>query len=136
MKITKLSGIVFILLALSSISQLASADDHWSDEWEITVDGESERRGTITFVMTFEPDDDGNTREEVTIEVLVAYDTDEDEIALFISNNFRAVLGDTDFEIELDSDEQVEIESKGDTPDFALSVSASSVRGIKVELDN
>ena len=135
MKITKLSGIVFILLALSSISQLASADDHWSDEWEITVDGESERRGTITFVMTFEPDDDGNTRDEVTIEVLVAYDTDEDEIALFISNNFRALLGDTDFEIDLD-DEQVEIESRGDTPDFALSVSASSVRGIKVELDN
>ena len=135
MKTIKLSGIVLVLFALSSVSQLALADDHWSDEWEITVDGKSERRGTITFVMTFEPDDNGTTREEVTIQVLVAYDTDEDEIALFISNNFRALLGDQDFDIDLD-DEQVEIESRGDTPDFALSVSASSVRGIKVELDN
>jgi len=135
MKITKLSGIVFVLLALSSITQLASADDHWSDEWEITVDGKSESRGTINFVMTFKPDGDV-TRDEVTIDVLVAYDTDENDIALFISNSFRAVLGDQDFDIDIDSGEQVEIESRGDTPDFALAVTASSVRGISVELDN
>ena len=134
MKIIKLTGIVFVLLALSSITQLASADDHWSDEWEITVDGKSKSRGTITFGITFKPDD-VTTREEVIIEVLVAYDTDEDEIALFISNNFRAVLGDQDFDIDLDSDE-LEIESRGDTPDFALSVSASAVDGISIELDN
>ncbi|MCP4429875.1 MAG: hypothetical protein GY806_02745 [Gammaproteobacteria bacterium] len=136
MKIIKLSEIIFVLLALSSITQLASADDHWSDDWEITVDGKSESRGAINFVISFKPDDDAPVREAVTIDVLVAYDTDENDIALFISNTFRAVLGDQDFDIEVDSGEKVEIEAKGDTPDFALAVTASEVRGIRVELDN
>lgn len=136
MKISKLSGVVFVLAALFSVTELASADSHWSDEWRITVDGKSKSRGTINFKITFEPGIDVAAREAVTIDVLVANDTTENDIAEFINNNFRAVLGDEEFEIEVESGEQVEIETRGDTPDFVLEVIASSIQGISLELDN
>ena len=136
MKISKLSGIIFVLLASLGTTELATADNHWSDEWTVEVDGKSKSRGTINFKITFKPGSDVAAREAVTIDVLIANDTGENDIAMFISNSFRAVLGDEEFKIDVDSGEEVEIESRGDTPDFVLEVIASSIQGISLELDN
>jgi hypothetical protein len=46
------------------------------------------------------------------------------------------VLGDEEFEVDVKSGEKVEIESRGDTPDFVLEITASSIQGISLELDN
>jgi hypothetical protein len=136
MKISKLTGVVFVLTALLSITELASADSHWSDEWEVEVDGKSTSSGTINFKITFEPGVDVAAREAVTVDVLVANDTGENDVAEIISNSFRAVLGDEEFEVDVKSGEKVEIESRGDTPDFVLEITASSIQGISLELDN
>jgi hypothetical protein len=136
MKISKLSGVVFVLTALLSITELASADSHWSDEWEVEVDGKSTSSGTINFKITFEPGVDVAAREAVTVDVQVANDTGENDVADIISNSFRAVLGDEEFEVDVKSGEKVEIESKGETPDFVLEITASSIQGISLELDN
>ena len=136
MKTSKLSGIIFVLVALLSITELALAENHWSDEWEVEVDGKSTSSGTINFKITFEPGVDVAAREAVTIDVQVANDTGENDIADIISNSFRAVLGDEEFEVDVKSGEKVEIESKGETPNFVLEITASSIQGISLELDN
>ena len=136
MKISKLSGVVFVLTALLSITELALAENHWSDEWEVEVDGKSTSSGTINFKITFEPGVDVAAREAVTIDVQVANDTGENDVADIISNSFRAVLGDEEFEVDVKSGEKVEIESKGETPNFVLEITASSIQGISLELDH
>ena len=136
MKTSKLSGIIFVLVALLSITELALAENHWSDEWEVEVDGKSTSSGTINFKITFEPGVDVAAREAVTIDVQVANDTGENDIADIISNSFRAVLGDEEFEVDVKSGEKVEIESKGETPNFVLEITASSIQGISLELDH
>lgn len=136
MKTSKLSGIIFVLVALLSITELALAENHWSDEWEVEVDGKSTSSGTINFKITFEPGVDVAAREAVTIDVQVANDTGENDIAEIISNSFRAVLGDEEFEVDVKSGEKVEIESRGETPDFVLEITASSIQGISLELDH
>ncbi len=136
MKISKLSGIIFVLVASLGITELATADDHWSDEWEVAVDGKSTSSGIINFTITFEPGVDVAAREAVTVDVQVANDTGENDVAEIISNSFRAVLGDEEFDVDVKSGEKVEIESRGDTPDFVLEITASSIQGISLELDN
>ena len=136
MKTSKLSGIIFVLVALLSITELALAENHWSDEWEVEVDGKSTSSGTINFKITFEPGVDVAAREAVTVDVQVANDTGENDVADIISNSFRAVLGDEEFEVDVKSGEKVEIESKGETPNFVLEITASSIQGISLELDH
>jgi hypothetical protein len=136
MKTSKLSGIIFVLVALLGITELALAENHWSDEWEVEVDGKSTSSGTINFKITFEPGVDVAAREAVTVDVQVANDTGENDVAEIISNSFRAVLGDEEFEVDVKSGEKVEIESKGETPDFVLEITASSIQGISLELDH
>ena len=136
MKTSKLSGIIFVLVASLGITELALAENHWSDEWEVEVDGKSTSSGTINFKITFEPGVDVAAREAVTIDVQVANDTGENDVADIISNSFRAVLGDEEFEVDVKSGEKVEIESKGETPNFVLEITASSIQGISLELDH
>ena len=136
MKTSKLSGIIFVLVALLSIKELALAENHWSDEWEVEVDGKSTSSGIINFKITFEPGVDVAAREAVTVDVQVANDTGENDVADIISNSFRAVLGDEEFEVDVKSGEKVEIESKGETPNFVLEITASSIQGISLELDH
>jgi len=136
MKTSKLSGIIFVLVASLGITELALAENHWSDEWEVEVDGKSTSSGTINFKITFEPGVDVAAREAVTVDVQVANDTGENDVADIISNSFRAVLGDEEFEVDVKSGEKVEIESKGETPDFVLEITASSIQGISLELDH
>jgi len=136
MKTSKLSGIIFVLVALLSITELALAENHWSDEWEVEVDGKSTSSGIINFKITFEPGVDVAAREAVTVDVQVANDTGENDVADIISNSFRAVLGDEEFEVDVKSGEKVEIESKGETPNFVLEITASSIQGISLELDH
>ena len=136
MKTSKLSGIIFVLVASLGITELALAENHWSDEWEVEVDGKSTSSGTINFKITFEPVVDVAAREAVTVDVQVANDTGENDVADIISNSFRAVLGDEEFEVDVKSGEKVEIESKGETPDFVLEITASSIQGISLELDH
>ena len=136
MKNINLFCMAIVLLAFAGSPVPAAADGHWTDEWEIKVDGKSESHGAISFEISFEPGDDDATREPIILDVLVAYDTGENEIAFLISNHFRAVLGDQEFEIEVESGEQVEMEARKGTPDFALAVTASEVRGIRIKLDN
>ena len=136
MKTSKLSGIIFVLVASLGITELVLAENHWSDEWEVEVDGKSTSSGTINFKITFEPGVDVAAREAVTVDVQVANDTGENDVAEIISNSFRAVLGDEEFEVDVKSGEKVEIESKGETPNFVLEITASSIQGISLELDH
>jgi len=53
MKIRKhLTGLA-IFLAVFGITSLAIADDHWSDDWRIEVDGRAKSAGTMSFTLTF-----------------------------------------------------------------------------------
>jgi len=136
MKISKLSGIIFVLVASLGITELATADNHWSDEWTVTVDGKSKSNGTINFKITFKPDSDVAAREAMTVDVLVANGISENDIAEMISNSLRAVLGDEEFEVDVKSGEKVEVESRGETPEFVREITASSIQRIRLDLDN
>ena len=55
----------------------------------------------MNFEVTIKPDGEDATCDPVIIDLPVANDTGENDIALFISNSFRAVLGDDEFDIDL-----------------------------------
>ena len=126
----------FLMAGFLGVAPLAFADDHWSDEWKISVDGKSDSGGAINFKLTFEPDGDEAPRAPVTVDVLIPEGTGENDMADMISNSFRAVLGDDDFDIDTSWGEHIKVEADGDTPDFVIEVAGNSVDGVSVELDD
>jgi len=135
MKTHKRATGLTILITLFFTS-LAIADEHWTDDWEIVVDGKAESAGTISFTLTFEPGEDGTGANPVTVDVLIPADTSENDVAEIISNDFRAVLGDDGFKIDVSWGETVDVKARRDTADFVLTLSSNSVQGISLEIDD
>jgi hypothetical protein len=129
-------GLLCLLAGFLGVAPLAFADDHWSDDWKISVDGKSDSGGKISFKLTFEPDEDEAPRDAVTVDVLIPEGTGEDDMADMISNSFRAVLGDDDFDIDTSWGEHIKVEASGDTPDFVIEIAGNSVEGVDVEIDD
>jgi len=122
-----------LILALG-ISSLALADDHFSDDWKISIDGKTASRGELSFKMSFKPAEDGTVRDSVVVSVPVPEDTGENDVADMIGNAFKATLGEGDFDIDVDWGEHVKIEAQGDTPDFLLEIADNPLQGISLEI--
>jgi len=136
MKIRKhLTGLA-IFLAVFGITSLAIADDHWSDDWRIEVDGRAKSAGTMSFTLTFEPGEEGTGAEPVTIDVQVPAKAKDNDVAEMITNTFRAVLGDDDYKVKQSWGENVLVKARGDTPDLTLELTGNTVQGISLEIDD
>ena len=122
--------------ALLMMAPVTFADDHWSDDWKIVVDGKADSGGSISFKVTFEPNEDGSTRAAAEISALVAEGTSENDTADLIGNAFRAVLGEDDFKIDVSWGENVKIDSKRKTPDFLLELTGNSVQGVSIDIED
>jgi len=127
---------VGLLLVLCGVALLAVADDQWSDDWKIEVSGRAKSAGTISFELTYKPGEDGTAADPVSVDVLVANDARDNDIAEVITNNFEALLGEDAFKINQSWGENVTIKARGDTPDFALALTSSSVQGISIVIDD
>jgi hypothetical protein len=123
-----------LLLIFCGAASLAVADDHWSDDWKIEVGGRAKSAGTISFELTFEPGEDGTAADAISIDVLVADDSKDNEVAGIITNNFEAVLGEDNFKINQSWGENVTVKARGETTDFALAMTNNSVQGISLEI--
>jgi len=134
MKIRNLPTNLAIFISIFSIAMLAGADDHWSDDWKISTSGRSSSNGALNFSLTFEPGKDGTAADPITIEVLIADNTRDNDIAELISNNFRGKLGEDDFKIDTSWGEHVKVKARGDTPDFVVELSGNTVQGISLEI--
>ena len=127
---------VGLLLVLCGVASLAVADDQWSDDWKIEVSGRAKSAGTISFELTYKPGEDGTAADPVSVDVLVAEDARDNDIAGVITNNFEALLGEDAFKISQSWGENVTIKARGDAPDFALAMTSSSVLGISIEIND
>ncbi len=112
------------------------ADNEWSGNEKIKVEGKAKSAGTISFKISFQPAEDGTAVDTVKIDVLVSDKTKKDDVAVFITNNFRAVLGDDNFKINQSWGNNVSVKAKGDTPDFSVEMTGNSVQGISLEIDD
>ena len=136
MKIRKYLTGVSLFLVLCGVASLAVADDQWSDDWKIEVKGRATSAGTISFELTYMPGEDGTAADSVSLDALVADGAKDSDIAEVITNNFEALLGKDAFKINQSWGENVTIKARGDTPDFALAMTSSSVLGISIEIND
>ena len=125
-----------IFLAFFGMNSLAIADDHWSDDWKISVTGKSSSAGTMSFKLTFEPGEDGAAADPVSIDVAIAEGTRDNDVAALITNNFQAALGDDDFNIDQSWGEHILVKTRGKAPDFALELTGNTVQSVSVEIDD
>ena len=134
---TKMIRNIFLIISfLLVLPSLALADDHWSDDWKVTVGGKAKSRGVIGFKLTFEPGDQGETRNPVTVDAPIPEKAGENDVADMIANAFRATLGDDDFKIDVSWGENVKIKAKGETPDFLLEITGNTVQGVSLEVQD
>jgi hypothetical protein len=136
MKIRNLLLALTLPLAFFGFTSLIVADDHWSNDWKIEVDGRAKSAGTISFEINFQPGEDGTTADSVSIDVLVPDDAKDDDVAETIANNFEALLGDDNFKVNQSWGKNVTVQARKDTPDFELVMISSSVQGMSIEIDD
>jgi hypothetical protein len=129
-KLGLVAGVV-VLLGLAPVTQ---ADDHWDDDWKISVSGKSKSAGSLSFTLTFEPADDGAAREAATVTVAIPEGTGANDMADLISAAFRGTLGDDQFHSEVDWGEHVKVKGKGDTPDFTVAIAQNTVQGLSLAI--
>jgi hypothetical protein len=127
--------IVSTFMALLGLSSLALADDHWSGNGKITVDGKSKSAGTLSFEISFKPGEDGAAADSLTIDVPVSNKVKQNDIAGIIANSFSAKLGDKNFKVGLVGGNKVKVTAKGDSPYFAIQMTSSSVQGMSLKID-
>jgi hypothetical protein len=136
MKLIRKIGMVCCVVSLFGFSSLAVADDHFNDDWKISVSGDAEAGGAISFTLTFEPAEDGTAKESITIETPVAADASEDDIADLIGNAFTAALGEDNFDVDVSWGEHVKVGAEGDTPDFVITIANNTLQGVSIEIND
>lgn len=124
------------LLIGFSIGSLAVADDHWSDDWKVEVEGKAKSAGTISFQINFQPGEDGTAADPISIDVLVPEDAKDNDVADTIANNFSAVLDDESYKVNTSWGENVTIHGRRKAADIELVMTSNSVQGISVEIDD
>ena len=130
-----LVGVTALAFTIVGFTPISNANDHWSDKWEIQVKDDADSPGTISFAVSFEPDD-GVAATPVVVEVPVPDNTDENDIAELITIAFRGVLGDDDFKIKRSDGEKIIIKTRGGTPDIAVEIKGNTVQGISLEIES
>ena len=129
----QIAGLSLLLAFVGGIS-LVFAEDHWSDDWKVSVNGKADSGGVISFKLTFEPEGEDARRDPVTVMAPIPDNTKENDIADMMGNAFRAILGDDDFKVDVSWGENVKVKTRGDTPDFLLEITDNSVQGISLKL--
>jgi hypothetical protein len=133
------NGIQFLILslflALPGWSSLALADDHWSGNGKITVDGKSKSAGTLSFEISFKPGEEGTAADSLAIDVPVSNKVKQNDIAGIIANSLSAKLGDKNFKVGINGGNKVKVTAKGDSPYFAIEMTSNSVQGISLKID-
>jgi len=136
MKIINRIGLLCSVVAMCGFSSVVLADDHFNDDWKISVSGDADVGGSVSFTLTFEPAKDGTAKEAITIDTPVAADASEDDIADLIGNSFKAALGEDDFDVDVSWGEHVKVEADGDTPDFAITIANNTLQGVSIEIQD
>jgi len=136
MLVTRKLGVLFALAAVLGFASLAFADDHWSGGWKVAVDGKSSSSGTIGFKLSFEPDDEGATRDPITVDAPIPEKKSKNDVAELVTSAFQGVLGEDDFKIDRSWGNNVKISARGKTPDFVLEIAGNTVQGISLVLDD
>jgi hypothetical protein len=136
MKIIKQLGLLCVIATLLGIAPTAFADENWSDDWKISINGKTDNGGTLSFTVTFKPNDDGTVRDPVTVSAPIPEDTGENDAADMIGNAFAAILGEDDFDIDVTWGENIKVEANGDTPDFAIVIADNPLQGVSLEIEN
>jgi hypothetical protein len=121
---------------LAGFLPMAFAGDHFDDDWKIRVSGDAESGGAVSFTLTFEPAEDGATREAITITTPVAEDASENDIADLIANSLKAGLDKDGFDVDVSWGEHIEVEAEDDTPDFVITIANNTLQGVSFEIDD
>jgi hypothetical protein len=130
----KSGGLLLALLVL--VSPLAYGDGHWSGNWTIEITGKSASAGSINFNIAFQTTENGTAPEPVAIEVIVSEKVKDKAVADLIVNIFRATLGAEKFKIDRKSGNKVSVKAKGDTPEFVIEMTNSTVQGLSVKISD
>ena len=136
MKSRHVSFAMITQMILLGFCTVALADDHWSDDWKIEVEGKAKSAGTIGFQINFEPGEDGTAADPVNIDVLVPEKAKDNDVADTIANNFSAVLDGESYKVNQSWGENVTIHGRRNAADFELTMTNNSVQGISIEIDD
>jgi hypothetical protein len=134
MKTLSKLGLLCSLIAIFTFSAPLGASDQFGDEWKIGVSGNAVTAGSISFTLTFEPDNDGNAGDPVTIDTQVAANTSEEDIVSLIGDSFSTALGEDDFDVDISWGGQIEVAAEEDTPNFALTVANNTLQGVSIKI--
>jgi hypothetical protein len=134
MKTLNKFGLLCSLISFFAFAAPVNADDQFADEWKISASGSAVTAGSISFTLTFEPDNDGNARDPITIDTPVAANASEDDIVSLIGDAFSKALGEDDFDVDISWGEKVEVKAQEDTPNFALTVANNSLQGVSIKI--
>ena len=127
---------LWVVAASLSMAALANANDHWSDDWDIEVDGRSDNGGVVSFRIVFEPSEDGTTRDPITVDAPIGPGTGENDAADLLANAFEANLSDEEFRVSVSGGEHVKLKARGDTPDFVVELAGSDIMGLTFDIDD
>jgi hypothetical protein len=136
MSVIKKIGLLCSAISMLGFTTVTLADDHFDDDWKISVSGGADAGGSISFTLTFEAADDGTVKAPITIDTPVAADASEDDIADLIGNSFKASLGEDEFDVDVSWGEHVKVEANGDTPDFVLTIANNTLQGVSIEIQD
>jgi len=127
-------GLLCGLISIFAFAAPVSAADQFSDEWTIDVAGGAVAAGNISFMLTFEPGNDGMARDPINIDIPVAANTSEDDIVDLIGDSFSTALGKDDFAVAISWGEHIKVGAEGNTPEFALKVGSNTLQGVSIEI--
>jgi hypothetical protein len=127
-------GLLCGLISFFAFTAPVIAGDQFGDEWKISISGDAVTAGSISFILTFEPDNDGNAGDPITIDTQIAANTSKEDMVSLIGNSFSTALGENDFDVDISWGEQIEVAAEEDTPNFALTVARNTLQGISIKI--
>jgi hypothetical protein len=134
MKTLNKFGLLCGLISFFAFAAPVNADDQFGDEWKISVSGSAVTAGSISFTLNFEPDNDGNARDPISIDAPVAANASQEDIVSSIADAFSKALGENDFNVDISWGEHVEVEAQEDTPNFALTLANNTLQGVSIKI--
>ena len=129
-------GLLCGLIGFFAFAAPLSASDQFDDEWKIGVSGNAVTAGSISFTLTFEPDNNGSARDPITINIPVPANTSEEDIVSLLGDSFSSALGADGFDVAVSWGEHVKVEAEGDLPEFAIALTSNTVQNVNIEIED
>jgi len=127
-------GLLCGLICFLAFTAPVTAEDQFGDEWKISVAGNAVSAGSVSFTLTFEPDNSGNAGDPITVVTQIGANSSTEDMVSLIGDSFSTALSQDDFDVEISWGEQIRVAAQEDTPNFALIVANNTLQGVSIKI--